>query len=318
VKNKSAVLEEMAKVRSETASMGGKKGASSSHTDIASIEAAAVKRGAEAASDEIKAALARAEAAEKNVNALTAQLDQVTTQGSATRTESGTASEGLDDEATRVRLARVLSALRGGDKGVDSSLWSWAFGSSEENEAATSRSTSAGVGGGVGTDGKVPPLDALLADFESAVSDDGNRVGAWSNETLEQARKVAADAISRAEKAEKALSSRDESTAAAAVTAAASQGAQAKRAAAAETLVQEVAAKLQASEKRCRDLEWQVSMLVDKSELGGGSGGVQSGGSNGTGGPGAVAGGDAPRGPGQWLQKAIKGCVAPRPGRGGG
>jgi hypothetical protein len=88
------------------------------------------------------------------VNALTAQLDQVSTQGSATRTESGTASEGLDDEATRVRLARVLSALRGGDKGVDSSLWSWAFGSSEENEAATSRSTSAGVGGGVGTDGK--------------------------------------------------------------------------------------------------------------------------------------------------------------------
>ena len=55
VKNKSAVLEEMAKVRSETASMGGKKGGSSSHTDIASIEAAAVKRGAEAASDEIKA-----------------------------------------------------------------------------------------------------------------------------------------------------------------------------------------------------------------------------------------------------------------------
>jgi hypothetical protein len=54
VKNKSAVLEEMAKVRSETASMGGKKGGSSSHTDIASIEAAAVKRGAEAASDEIK------------------------------------------------------------------------------------------------------------------------------------------------------------------------------------------------------------------------------------------------------------------------
>jgi hypothetical protein len=211
----------------------------------------------------------------------------------------------------------VLSALRGGDKGVDSSLWSWAFGSSEENEAATSRSTSAGVGGG-GTDGEVPPLDALLADFESAVAPDGNRVGAWSNETLEQARRVAADAISRAEKAEKALSSRDESTAAAAVTAAASQGAQAKRAAAAETLVQEVAAKLQASEKRCRDLEWQVSMLVDKSELGGGSGGVQKGGSNGTGGPGAVAGGDAPRGPGQWLQKAIKGCVAPRPGRGGG
>ena len=123
---------------------------------------------------------------------------------------------------------------------------------------------------------------------------------------------------SAAEKAEKALSSRDESTAAAAVTAAASQGAQAKRAAAAETLVQEVAAKLQASEKRCRDLEWQVSMLVDKSELGGGSGGVQKGGSNGTGGPGAVAGGDAPRGPGQWLQKAIKGCVAPRPGRGSG
>ena len=135
---------------------------------------------------------------------------------------------------------------------------------------------------------------------------------------MEQARRVAADAISRAEKAEKALSSRDESTAAAAVTAAASQGAQAKRAAAAETLVQEVAAKLQASEKRCRDLEWQVSMLVDKSELGGGGGGVQKGGSNGTGGPGAVAGGDAPRGPGQWLQKAIKGCVAPRPGRGGG
>ena len=271
MKNKSAVLEEMAKVRSETASMGGKKGGSSS-SDIASIEAAAVKRGAEAASDEIKAATARAEAAEKNVNALTAQLDQVSTQGSATRTESGTASEGLDDEATRVRLARVLSALRGGDKGVDSSLWSWAFGSSEENEAATSRSTSAGVGGGVGTDGNVPPpLDALLADFESAVApDDGNRVGAWSNETLEQARRVAADAISRAEKAEKALSSRDESTAAAAVTAAASQGAQAKRAAAAETLVQEVAAKLQASEKRCRDLEWQVSMLVDKSELGGG------------------------------------------------
>jgi hypothetical protein len=171
----------------------------------------------------------------------------------------------------------------------------------------------------VGTDGNVPPpLDALLADFESAVAPDGNRVGAWSNETLEQARKVAADAISRAEKAEKALSSRDESTAAAAVTAAASQGAQAKRAAAAETLVQEVAAKLQASEKRCRDLEWQVSMLVDKSELGGGSGGIQKGGSNGTGGPGDAAGGDAPRGPGQWLQKAIKGCVAPRPGRGGG
>ena len=90
MKNKSAVLEEMAKVRSETASMGGKKGGSSSHTDIASIEAAAVKRGAEAASDEIKAATARAEAAEKNVNALTAQLDQVSTQGSATRTESGT------------------------------------------------------------------------------------------------------------------------------------------------------------------------------------------------------------------------------------
>ena len=317
VKNTSAVLEEMAKVRSETASMGGKKGGSTS-SDIASIEAAAVKRGAEAASDEIKAATARAEAAEKNVNSLTAKLNQVSTQGSASRTESGTASEGLDDEATRVRLARVLSALRGGDKGVDSSLWSWAFGSSEENDAAASRSTSAGVGGGVGTDGNVPPLDALLADFESAVAPDGNRVGAWSNETLEQARRVAADAISRAEKAEKALSSRDESTAAAAVTAAASQGAKAKRAAAAETLVQEVAAKLQASEKRCRDLEWQVSMLVDKSELGGGSGGVQRGGSNGTGGPGAVAGGDAPRGPGQWLQKAIKGCVAPRPGRGGG
>ena len=100
------------------------------------------------------------------------------------------------------------------------------------------------------------------------------------------------------------------------MTAAASQTAQAKRAAAAEELVQEVAAKLEKAEKRCRDLEWQVSMLVDKNELGLGGGKGQAS-TNGVG-PGPAPGGDAPRGPGQWLQKAIKGCVAPRPGRGGG
>ena len=155
-----------------------------------------------------------------------------------------------------------------------------------------------------------PPLETLIADFESAES------GAWAHETLEQARRVAADATARAAKAEAALGARDESNAAAAVTAAASQTAQAKRAAAAEELVQEVAAKLEKAEKRCRDLEWQVSMLVDKNELGLGGGKGQAS-TNGVG-PGPAPGGDAPRGPGQWLQKAIKGCVAPRPGRGGG
>ena len=57
-------------------------------------------------------------------------------------------------------------------------------------------------------------------------------------------------------------------------------------------------------------------MLVDKNELGLGGGKGQAS-TNGVG-PGPAPGGDAPRGPGQWLQKAIKGCVAPRPGRGGG
>ena len=53
--------------------------------------------------------------------------------------------------------------------------------------------------------------------------------------------------------------------------------------------VQEVASKLEKAEKRCRDLEWQVSMLVDKSELGFGGGKGQA--SNGDG-PGPAPGGE--------------------------
>ena len=59
----------------------------------------------------------------------------------------------------------------------------------------------------------------------------------------------------------------------------------------------ELAGKLEASEKRNRELQWQVSMLAAPKELEAGPAG------------------EPPRGPANWLAGAIKGCVAPRPGR---
>lgn len=121
-------------------------------------------------------------------------------------------------------------------------------------------------------------------------------------------RRVADDALARAEKAERALAAAEKEKEKAAASAGAAAGgsadasgplatAAAKRAAAAEGFAAELAGKLEASEKRNRELQWQVSMLAAPKELEAGPAG------------------EPPRGPANWLAGAIKGCVAPRPGR---
>ena len=131
------------------------------------------------------------------------------------------------------------------------------------------------------TDTDVPPsLETLIADFESAES------GAWATRrwsrrgesppTLREGGEGGGG--SRRQGRIQRRRRRDRRG----VADGAGQGA-----AAAEELVQEVAAKLEKAEKRCRDLEWQVSMLVDKNELGLGGGKGQA--SNGDG-PGPAPG----------------------------
>ena len=73
---------------------------------------------------------------------------------------------------------------------------------------------------------------------------------------------------------------------------------EAKRVAAAEGFAAELAGKLEASEKRVSELQWQVRMLAEPE-------GLRDAGAA-----------EAPKGPGGWLAGAVKGCMAPRPGRG--
>ena len=74
-RSKASALEEMAKVRTETSNVihrggsgpGGGRDGGQTGVDVAAIEAAAVKRGAEAASDEVRRARADAKAARDEV-----------------------------------------------------------------------------------------------------------------------------------------------------------------------------------------------------------------------------------------------------------
>ena len=129
--------------------------------------------------------------------------------------------------------------------------------------------------------------DELLAALDAWAADGGSK---WRDAVVEQSRAVAADAVRRAEAAERAAATggatRDS---AAAATAAAS-----KRAGDAERFAAELATKLETAEKRNRELQWQVSMLTAPESA-----------------P------EQPKGPGGWLAGAIKGCVAPRQRRRG-
>ena len=200
-RSKASALEEMAKVRTETSNVihhggsgpGGIKDGGQTGVDVAAIEAAAVKRGAEAASDEVRRARADAKAARDEVESLKARLETTGVRSNPNPDPNPKDVHAADenDLAARERLARVLARLRGSSStpgqepgSNDSSLWSWAFGSSEENAAAEARASSAGVASRARTTRRSlpPPLETLIADFESAES------GAWAHETLEQAR----------------------------------------------------------------------------------------------------------------------------------
>lgn len=86
----------------------------------------------------------------------------------------------------------------------------------------------------------------------------------------------------------------------------------AKRAAAAEDAVAAAGAKLEAAERRNNELQWQVSMLAPQGEGQGEGRGRQEG-------QGQEADrmeGEQRQGAAGWLAGALKGCVAPRHGRG--
>ena len=167
-------------------------------------------------------------------------------------------------------------------------MWSWAFGASEEGDDSTP---------GRAGNAAVPSLEAIAADLERlAETTSPGANGAGDVEALAAARRAAADAKTRAEAAERALVERDRDTATSESSAA--QTAQAKRVAAAEGFAAELAGKLEASEKRVSELQWQVRMLAEPE-------GLRDAGAA-----------EAPKGPGGWLAGAVKGCMAPRPGRG--
>jgi hypothetical protein len=169
-------------------------------------------------------------------------------------------------------------------------LWSWAFGASEDDKGKDASPVGAGNAG-------VPSLEAVAADLERLAEATGAGTnGAGDAEALAAARRAAADAKTRAEAAERALAERDRATATSESSAA--QTAQAKRVAAAEGFAAELAGKLEASEKRVSELQWQVRMLAEPE-------GLKDAGAA-----------EPPKGPGGWLAGAVKGCMAPRPGRG--
>ncbi len=106
----------------------------------------------------------------------------------------------------------------------------------------------------------------------------------------------------RAETAERALAElKPRESGSSETSSTSAQTAQAKRVAAAEGFAAELAGKLETSEKRVSELQWQVCMLADTNELGAGD---------------ATAPFEPAKGPAGWLAGAVKGCIAPRPGRG--
>ena len=336
-RTRAAVLEEMASLRKERTGTTTTAAAAAAAAEEAATAAAAEAKAA--AAKEIDAAKAQAETAMAEVARLTEKLaaaldaegsdgfdqhQQNHVRGVEAHTKQND-EEDEDEALLRARLASILTKLRssGAPNGAaataksDGDIWSWAFGTSDENAAAKARR--AGVdaaGSSAGGDGAAPsaatgdtttgdaaaaaPVSALLSDLERWAADGGH---SWSQALMEQSRRVATDAIARARAAEEASKKSSADLEAARARTSALQAAQAKRAAAAEEAAAEVAAKLEAAEKKNKELSWQVSMLAPD----GGAGAGQGGGGG---------GGEQRQGPGGWLAGALKGCVAPRPGRG--
>ena len=228
-----------------------------------------------------------------------------------------------NDVALRARLAAALATAReSGDASGSSStaatadgassLWSWAFGSSEDAAAADRARVAADPAGVVhrgsnastddqsapiGAPPDPPPLDALLRDLDAWANDGGRR---WRDATVEHANKVARDAMRRAEALERERVDENRSNATRDGEFSSERSSRAaevatQRCIAAEAFAAELAAKLEKAEKRKRELEWQVSMLAPRDD---------------------ATAPERPKGPGQWLKGAVQGCVAARPGRG--
>ena len=249
---------------------------------------------AEARSAKAEAAAARAAVAkaEMEIASLTkaARAKEETLQGSA----SNVATFDTDAEMTK-RLASAVARIAGKTgtsettEENEGSMWSWAFGGSPEE--------------GTQGPGTPPSLEQIVADLERVVETNASA----SNETVDSvafasARRDAADATTRAETAERALAElKPRESGSSETSSTSAQTAQAKRVAAAEGFAAELAGKLETSEKRVSELQWQVRMLADTNELGAGD---------------ATAPFEPAKGPAGWLAGAVKGCIAPRPGRG--
>jgi len=244
----------------------------------------------ERAEAEARAAKIEAAAAKAAVTKAESEIASLTNALRAKETAAnGVAAKTVDDYAMRARLATAIARVSGktGATGntEDGSLWSWAFGGSTDE--------------GTGTNPTAPSLEAIVADLER-IAEVGASASSIDSQALASARRDAESAATRAETAERAFHELKQREASSSDSSAA-QTTQAKRVAAAEGFAAELAGKLETSEKRVSELQWQVRMLADANDLGAGD---------------ATAPPEPPKGPGGWLAGAVKGCIAPRPGRG--